>query len=133
MFPFAALFTSISQLISGWLNGKLEVQKAKVETAKAAESNKTRLLADEQSNNHAWEMTQLTDSDKPIRRICFCIFSTPFIWAIFDPIGVQTYFTKALDAMPSWYIQMYMMMVGGIWGFKVISPHLSSLISSIKK
>jgi hypothetical protein len=133
MIPIAALIGSITQFLTGWVNGKLEIQKAKIETQKAAEANKTRLLADTESNNHAWEMAQLADADKLLRRICFTIFSFPFIWAIFDPISVANYFNKALSSMPSWYIQTYMGMVGAVWGWHSIKDSISQVVNQLKK
>lgn len=126
------LIASVTQLFTGWINGKLEVQKSKIETEKAAEANKIRLLADQQSYNHSWEMAQLTDSDKVLRRICFAIFSYPFIHAIFDPAAVSSYFHEALNSMPEWYTKTYMGIVGGVWGLSAFKNTLTQIVGELK-
>jgi hypothetical protein len=127
-----ALFTSIFSLITGFINGRLEVQKAKIETDKAAQANKARLLADTESNNQAWQMAALTGADVPLRRICFAIFSFPFIYAAFDPMAVKHYFDQAIAAMPTWYVQTYMGMVCIIWGVNALKDPISQIISHVR-
>lgn len=126
------LFTSLISLITGWFNGQLEVQKSKIETQKAAEANKARLLSDEQSNNHAWEMAELTGADKTIRRASFICFSAPFVVAIFAPESVKHYFDVAIASIPAWYKATYMSITGAIWGISSLKNPVSQLISHFK-
>lgn len=130
--PFLTIFTSAFTLVSNWFNNKIELQKAKQQSQIAAEQNRARLLADKESNNHAWEMAQLTDADKVLRRISFSIFSAPFLVAIVSPQSVEHYFTVALSAMPAWYIQTYMGIIGAVWGIsslKNVVPQIINLVS----
>lgn len=99
---------------------------------KAAEKqNRARLLKDEQSHNHDWEMANLIDKDKWLRRISFTMFSIPFVWALFDPEGVSVYFEVGLSTMPDWYKQMYFVMVGGVWGVAALKNSLPGVVSGI--
>ena len=57
----------------------------------------------------------------------------PFLWALFDPVAVEVYFTLALGAMPEWYIQLYGAMVGGVWGISALKNTAPGLIGGIVK
>jgi hypothetical protein len=98
------------------------------EIAAAEAENKARLLRDEQSHNSEWEMANLTDKDQGLRRVCFGIFIFPFFWSIFDPAGVTNYFQVVLTAMPEWYVQIVIAMVGGIWGISALKNVVPSII-----
>jgi len=61
------------------------------------------------------------------------MFSAPFVWALFDPLAVEAYFTLALSAMPEWYIQMYGAMVGGVWGISALKNTAPALVAGVVK
>ncbi len=112
---------------------RTKIKEAKLGIKLADMNNKARLLNDEGSNNHEWEMANLTDKDKWLRRISFAMFSAPFIWALFDPAGVKAYFEIALAAMPEWYIQLYAAMVGGVWGFAALKNSIPAIVGGVKR
>ena len=112
--------------VKDYVLSKQELKKAEVE-------NKARLLRDKHSNNHEWEMANLRDKDKWLRRISFAVFTAPLIWAAFDPIAVQAYFDVALKAMPEWYVQIVLSMVGGIWGISVLKNSVPALVGGVVK
>jgi|TARA_R110002153_G_scaffold97193_1_gene231862 hypothetical protein len=120
--------------IAGLLLGGVKdffINRQKIGAAKA--ENTARLLSDKTSNNHEWEMATLMDKDKWMRRISFCMFTWPFIWVYFDPIGATEYF-KILDLhLPEWYKQTYMGMTGGIWGISALKNAVPSLVGGIAK
>jgi hypothetical protein len=103
------------------------------EIAAAEAENKARLLRDEQSHNSAWEMANLTDKDQGLRRVCFAIFIFPFFWAVVDPAAVKDYFTTVITAMPEWYVQIVIAMVGGIWGISALKNVVPSIIGQTLK
>jgi hypothetical protein len=126
----------LSWIIDAWSSHKerkARLKEADMEIQLAEKQNRARLLQSESDNNHEWEMANLTDKDKWLRRISFTMFSAPFIWALFDPSGVKAYFEVALDAMPEWYIQLYAGMVGGVWGFAALKNSVPAIIGGIKK
>jgi hypothetical protein len=127
------LIEPISSAFKTWSNNRAQVKAADQEIILAEKKNKARLLQSVQDNNHEWEMANLTDKDKWLRRISFGMFSAPFIWALFDPEGVQSYFEVALKAMPEWYIQLYAGMVGGVWGFAALKNSVPAVIGGIRK
>lgn len=94
-------------------------------------NNRARMLEDTQSNNHEWEMANLTDKDKWMRRISFGMFTWPFIWIYFDPAGAQAYFQILDTFLPEWYKQTYMAMTGGIWGISALKNAVPSLVSGV--
>lgn len=128
----AALFQPILGLITDFFKGRQEIQAARQKVIIAAEENKARLLSQEQSNNHNWEMAQLVDSDRWLRRICFFIFSFPFIYAAFDADQVAYYFDHAISAIPEWYVQIYAGIVGAVWGISALKNVLPPIVSTIK-
>ena len=124
MFAAIPLFSTIATYVGEWFKGKQVIQAAVIE-------NTARQIRDTETNNSAWEMANLTDKDKWLRRVSFAMFSAPMVWALFDPDGVREYFTIALAAMPEWYIQMYAAMVGGIWGIAALKNAVPGLVGSI--
>ena len=97
----------------------------------AEATNKARLLQDTNSNNHEWEMANLQDKDKWMRRISFAMFTWPFIWVYFDPTEAQNYFTILDQYLPEWYKQTYMGITGGIWGISALKNAVPGLVSGI--
>ncbi|MGB1649388.1 MAG: hypothetical protein ACPHEP_00050 [Acidimicrobiales bacterium] len=122
-----------SGILGPIVNGVKDYVMSEQEMKKAEKQNKARLLLDTNSNNHEWEMANLTDKDKWLRRVSFGIFVFPLVWAAFDPVAVQVYFQVALTVMPEWYVQIVLSMVGGIWGISVLKNSVPALIGGITK
>ena len=127
------MFGLIGSLLGPVIGGVKDYVMSEQEIKKAEKENRARLLRDEQSNNHDWEMANLTDKDRWLRRISFGMFSAPFFWALVDPVGVEQYFNVALSAMPEWYIQMYGAMVGGVWGISALKNTAPALVAGVVK
>ena len=127
------LFGGISSLVKTWLDGRNKKSQAKLEIQLAEMQNKARLLADKQSNNHAWEMANLMDKDKWLRRLSFTMFSAPFLVAIVAPAHVADYFQHAIDAVPLWWQQTYMAITGGIWGISSLKNTVVGMVGELKK
>ena len=123
----------IGAVLGPIFNGVKDYVAGEQEIKKAEKENRARLLRDKASNNHDWEMANLTDKDKWLRRISFGMFSAPFVWALFDPVAVEAYFVLALSAMPEWYVQMYGAMVGGVWGVAALKNTAPALVAGIVK
>ena len=123
----------IATLVKPLVGGVVNYVQTGQEIKKAEKENRARLLRDKQSNNHDWEMANLSDKDKWLRRISFSMFSAPFVWALFDPLAVEMYFTLALSAMPEWYIQLYAGMIGGVWGIAALKNTAPALVAGIVK
>ena len=123
----------LSGVLGPVVTGVKDYVMAQQDLKKAEAENKARLLRDTKSNNHEWEMANLRDKDKWLRRISFAVFTAPLIWAGFDPIAVQAYFDVALKAMPEWYVQIVLSMVGGIWGISVLKNSVPALVGGVVK
>jgi len=123
----------IGSLLGPIIGGVKDYVKTGQEIKKAEKENRARLMRDKQSNNHDWEMASLADKDKWLRRISFSMFSAPFVWALFDPVGVETYFTIALSSVPSWWLEMYGAMVGGVWGISALKNTMPALVGGVAK
>ena len=123
----------IGSLLKPVIGGVVNYVQGEQDIKKAEKENKARLLRDTNTNNHHWEMANLTDKDKWLRRISFAVFVFPLIWAAFNPVAVQTYFDVALQALPSWYIQIVLSMVGGIWGISVLKNSVPALVGGVVK
>ncbi len=120
-------------VIKNWIEGKQKLQQSKQETSIKAEENKQRLLEDTEKYNNAWEMAQLTDSDKGIRRVSFICFTAPFVVAIFAPNAVKNYFTTAIASIPDWYKATYMSITGAVWGISSLKNSVAQIINYFKK
>jgi len=120
----AAIITTVLGMGRDHLEGKREIKRAETR-------NRARLMEDKQSNNHEWEMANLADKDKWMRRISFIMFTWPFIWIYFDPDGARTYFQILDEFLPVWYKQTYMAMTGGIWGISALKNSIPSIVSGV--
>ena len=123
----------ISSLLGPVIGGVKDYVAGNQEIKKAEKANRARLLSDKQSNNAEWEMANLTDKDKWLRRGSFAMFAAPFFWALYDPVAVEQYFNVALSAMPEWYIQMFGAMVGGVWGISALKNTAPALVTGVVK
>jgi len=110
------MFTGILSLVSAAVGIGGEYLKGK-QTITAAKAAKTaELISKQTDNDHEWETQALQERDNFLRRACFVMFALPFVWAAFDPKGVQAYFEVALAGVPDWYVKAFLAMVGSIWG-----------------
>jgi hypothetical protein len=125
------LLKPVTNIFTSWNDGRVELKKADLDIKKAAKENKARLLRDKEGNNHQWEMANLEDKDKWLRRFSFGMFSAPFLWALYDAEAVKIYFEQALAAMPEWYIQLYAYMIGGIWAVSELKNSGPALVGGI--
>ncbi len=115
------------------VSGVKDYVMAKQDMKKAEIENKARLLRDTKSNNHEWEMANLRDKDKWLRRVSFGIFMTPMIWAVFDANAVANYFQVALHAMPQWYLEIVFTMCSAIWGVSALKNSVPALVGGVVK
>nr|BAR15033.1 Protein of unknown function (DUF3154) [uncultured Mediterranean phage uvMED] len=123
----------IAGLAKPLISGVVDYVSTGQEIRKAEKENKARLMRDKASNNHEWEMASLADKDRWLRRISFAMFSAPFIWALFDPVGVETYFTIALSSVPEWWLELYAAMIGGVWGISALKNSMPALVGGVVK
>lgn len=125
-----ALFGPLVNGLSSWFQGQQQLQAAKLQTALAVEQNKARLAIDTLKCNTSWEMAELAQVDKWMRRISFLMFTAPFVVALFSPTGVKNYFEVAIQAIPHWYCVTYMAITGAIWGISSLKNPLSQLFAA---
>ena len=123
----------IAGILKPVVTGAVSYIAGEQDIKKAEKENRARLLRDEKSNNHEWEMANLSDKDKWLRRISFGIFVFPLIWAVVDPVAVQTYFDFALQALPSLNVQNVISIVGGKLGLSVLKNSVPAMIGGIVK
>ncbi len=133
MNPIAWLIKPVADGLKSWNDGRVKLKEKSLDIKLAVKENTSRLLRDESNNNHSWEMANLEDKDRWLRRISFAMFSAPFIWALFDALAVKEYFEVALKAMPEWYIKLFAAMVGGVWGISSLKNSVPAVIGGIKK
>jgi hypothetical protein len=71
------MMSLFSGILGPIVNGVKDYVMSEQEMKKAEKQNKARLLLDTNSNNHEWEMANLTDKDKWLRRISFGLWFGP--------------------------------------------------------
>ena len=115
-----------------YLENKKVEKQAKHNVKMAGIENRARQLRDTESNNHEWEMKALEGRDKLLQRFSFFMFSLPFVVAMVNPEIVKNYFEVALASMPTWYIQLFASIVGGVWGFAALKDTLPSIVNAFR-
>ena len=75
-------------------------------------------------------MESLKGNSKALRVVCFVQFAIPLnISVIWPDVGVEIW--TNLDQVPAWFIQVYAIIVGSIWGiseFKSAAPQVIGAI-----
>ncbi len=105
----------------GWLEGRQQLQKAKVDQQVAESKQKSKLIADTRSNNHSWELAALAaDRLSTLRKLSFVLFTAPILYTVYDPEHAQRVW-DALDTVPDWIIGVQLTMTGFIWAAKPLS------------
>ena len=91
--------------------------------------------ADKAQNDHNWEMANLVDNDKALRRVSFVMFSSPIILAMAAPEHASIAFQN-LNLVPSWMVETWIGINGAVWGLaslkKVVPATISSAITAWK-
>lgn len=129
----ASIIGGVIGLAKGWFEGRKEESVAKRKLKLAELENKARLMLSTTENNHSWEMANLADKDKSLRRFSFLMFSAPFIVAIFFPHHVNVYFEHAIAAVPAWWQKTFMAINGGIWGISSLKNVIPGVVDFFKK
>jgi len=52
---------------------------------------------------------------------------------MFDHDKVKDYFDIGLASMPDWYIQIYVSIIGGVWGFAALKNTLPAIVNTFRK
>lgn len=112
----APVWMFVSGLAKQWWENRQKRNDHQMRVEEAITENKIRLAQSTESHNAAWEMAQIAGADKNLRRLSFAVWSTPAIWAMFDPESIKESFSAALQALPEWYVYGYLAMTGAIWG-----------------
>lgn len=129
----SAIVTGITTLATSVFSNWAKTREAKNAMKLAELKNKARLLADKQSNNHSWEMANLTDKDKWLRRASFVMFISPFVVAIFSPEHVRLYFEQAIAAVPNWWQETFVAINGAIWAISSLKNTIVSFVGEMRK
>ena len=127
------ILTALVTPLTNWFTTRQKLNAAKLETKLKIEANKQRLAMDTQTNNHSWEMANLTDKDKILRWGSFILFTAPFIVALFAPHHIELYFQHSLAPIPEWWKKTYMAMVGGIWGISSLKNIVPAIVDQVFK
>lgn len=114
-----------------WLESRSKKAQAKAELEIAVTNNRARLARDKETNNHDWEMANLTDKDKGLRYISYSIFALPILVTVVYPSQGQAIFTN-LEYVPDWWVKTFVSINGGVWGIIELKRAAPALISAIK-
>ena len=120
-----------------WLGNRKARAKAKGELKLAEINNRTRLLADKNSNNHSWEMASLKSSGLALKWASFSLFSLPILFTVVAP-----FFGEAGNAavaemwanfgrVPEGWLQVYFTITGSIWGIAAMKDVAPGLVSGV--
>lgn len=129
---FLDVFSGLVAPVTEWVKNKGEVKKAKHKRELAIIENQSRLAMSESEYNHNWEMESLRGNSQYLRYFCFVQFAIPLMISVVYPEHGAVIWAN-LELVPSWFVKVYIIMVGSIWGiheFKQVAP---SIIGEIGK
>ncbi len=127
------LITTLATFFTGFFKNRHELAQEKFKTKVAIEQNRQRLAMAEETHNHEWEMASLKGTGKTLRFVSFAIFAGPFVVAIFSPEDVKNYFDVSMAAVPLWWQQTFIAIIGGIWGLSSLKNIVPAVVSIFKK
>jgi|GEM_PF-3064341 len=126
---FGAIFTGVSDIVSGWFS----LKKSQLQTQRDIEANKSRLALSTESNNSAWEMADLANSDKWLKRILTALIIWPIIHCNFDAAAVAQYFSALANSIPGWWLSLFILIFSNVFGISPMRNSILSIIAAAKK
>ena len=126
------VFDFISKPVTQYIKNRGEIKKAKHTRDLSIIENQARLAQDKESNNHSWEMESLKGNSQYLRIVCFIQLALPLTITCIWPEKGKEIFTN-LEVVPAWFVQMYMIVIGSIWGiheFKSAAPAVIAAVLS---
>jgi len=124
----------ISEPVTQYLKNRGEIKKAKHKRNLAIIDNQARLAMSEKEFNHQWEMESLKGNSQWLRIVCFVQLALPLTISVVSPEHGKAIWDN-LDGVPAWFVQMYAIVIGSIWGiheFKGAAPQVISAIINRK-
>lgn len=120
----------ISAPVTQWIKNRGEIKKAKHTRDIAIINNQARLAQDKQSHNAQWEMESLKGNPKALRIFCFIQLAIPLNVAVISPEHGEAIWAN-LEQVPGWFVQMYAIVIGSIWGISEFKKAAPSVIGAI--
>ena len=127
-----SIISAISSPVTQWLKTSGEVKQAKHTRNLAVINNQARLAEDTAQYNHAWEMESLKGNPKWLRVLCFLQIALPLNIAVISPETGNAIWAN-LDNVPGWYVQLYMIVIGAVWGVHEFKQAAPAVIGSVIK
>jgi hypothetical protein len=125
----------MSAPVTQWITNKGETSKAKHKKNLAIINNQSRLAQSEGEHNHEWEMESLKGNPPWLRVVCFIQIALPLNLSVINPeLGESIW--AGLAQVPDWYVQLYMIVIGSVWGiheFKKAAPSVIAAVLGKKK
>jgi hypothetical protein len=122
---FTLLFSGVKDMVSGWFS----LKKQQYATQQAAEVTRQT----QQSNMNSWELAEIANSDKWLRRILFTIVVWPIVYCNFNPMQVHIYFEQLCAAVPGWWISLFVLVFSAVFGISPARNLILSIIAQFKK
>lgn len=89
-----------------------------------------------QTFESAWELANLKDNDKTLRRVSYVMFSSPIFLAALAPERAETMIDN-INRLPPWMIETFIGINGAVWGIaslkKVVPDVITSVRAALKK
>ncbi len=128
-----ALIGGVIDLVNTWLSARKEKASAKSRLKLAEINNKAKHIENSENRIHEWDMASMLNKDKLLRRVTLCIFSAPFVVAIWWPTVVHDYFASIEGSIPQWWVTMFVTMVGTVWGLHASKNALLAIINALNE
>jgi len=121
----------IGEVIKQGVDFFSDKQKAKHAVEIAVLDNAKRLAASKTSHNQEWEVHQLRNGDKWLRRISFTLFALPLLITVIKPAAGAQIFIN-LESAPDWYVQTFISINGAVWAIVELKHAAPQFVSGIK-
>ena len=129
---WSGIIEAVSAPFTQWVKNHGAIKEAKQKRKLAIIDNQARLALSEAQYNNAWEMESLKGNSQYLRVFCFVQFAIPLMISVIYPEHGAKIWAN-LEMVPAWFVKVYIIMVGSIWGiheFKQVAP---SIIGEIGK
>lgn len=127
---WANILGVIASPITQWVKNRGEIKKAKHTRDLAVIENQARLAASKEEYNAQWEMESLKGNPQALRIFCFIQLALPLNIAVISPEHGELIWAN-LELVPAWFVQMYMIVIGSIWGISEFKKAAPSVVGAI--
>jgi len=132
LLPLLSAFFGENGPLGMYLKTKAQQVQAAAELALQVEKDKLTLSTVMAQAEVQSTQIKLAATSQGFKTFSYCLLTLPILIVCIYPEGGKAVFTN-LSLIPSWYAQLYVAVVGVIWGLPIASSAVSGIFSAVQQ